>query len=67
MIKYINSLDAEYGEKLVLFKSLYPADDTYNEKIVQYLNGRKDLTAAEKKKILKELDFTVQADGTVTW
>jgi len=67
VIRYINGLDAEYGEKLVLFKSLYPADDKYNEKIVQYLNSRKDLTAAEKKKILEELDFKVQADGTVTW
>ena len=67
VIKYINGLDAAYGEKLVLFKSLYPADDTYNQKIVEYLNSRKDLTAAEKKNILEELEFKVNKDGTVTW
>ena len=67
VIKYINSLDAAYGEKLVLFKSLYPADDTYNQKIVEYLYSLDELTEREVEAILKELDFKVSTDGKVTW
>ena len=29
VLKYINDLDADYGEKLILFKSVYDYDDTY--------------------------------------
>lgn len=67
VIDYINSLDADYGEKLILFKSEYNADDTYNAEIVEYLNGRDDLSYEDRIAILKELGFTVTADGRATW
>ena len=67
VIDYINNLDADYGEKIILFKSEYPADDTYNEDIVEYLNGRDDLSYAEYKTILTELGFTVGSDGYIYW
>jgi hypothetical protein len=66
VIDYINSLDADYGEKLVLFKSEYPADDTYNNEIIDYLNGRDDLTYEQIVTILKELGFKVSGND-VTW
>lgn len=64
---YINGLDADYGEKLILFKSEYNSDDTYNRDIIDYLNNREDITYDEMNTILKELGFTVTADGTIYW
>ena len=66
-IKYINSLDIDYGERLVLFKSEYNADDTYNYEIIDYLNSREDITYEEQETILKQLGFTVTADGNIYW
>jgi hypothetical protein len=67
VIDYINGLDIDYGAKLVLFKKEYNADDTYNNEIVEYLNGKNDLSYEEVKTILQELGSTVLADGTVLW
>lgn len=67
VIEYINNLDADYGEKLILFKSEYNADDTYNYEIIDYLNSREDISYEEMETILKELGFTVKADGTIEW
>jgi hypothetical protein len=68
VVEYINNLDADYGERIILYKSEYPSDDTYNADIVEYLNGRDDISYDEMVTILKELGFTVSADGkTVTW
>ena len=63
---YINSLDIDYGAKLILFKSEYKADDTYNMEIVEYLNNRQDITHNEMVTILQELGFTVNGN-TVSW
>jgi hypothetical protein len=64
---YIDSLDIDYGAKLILFKNEYNADDTYNYEIIDYLNGREDISFDEMNTILKELGFNVTADGTITW
>ena len=66
-IAYINGLDIDYGAKLILYKDLYPSDNTYNSKIIEYLNGRSDISFQEKLTIMRELGFTVKADGTVSW
>ena len=66
-LDYINNLDLEYGQKIILFKSLYNADDTYNYEIVDYLNSREDISYKEMETILKELGFDVSSDGTITW
>ncbi|MDD5901460.1 MAG: hypothetical protein PUC73_11280 [Lachnospiraceae bacterium] len=65
--RYINNLNIDYGQKLILFRSLYESDDTYNYEIVEYLNGRDDISRAEMESILKSLGFTVYPDGTVKW
>ena len=67
VIDYVNNLDADYGTKIILFKSEYKADDTYNYDIIDYLNNREDISYEEMVTILKELDFTVHSDGRVTW
>lgn len=68
VIDYVNSLDIDYGMRIILFKSEYNADDTYNYDILEYLNSRDDLTYEERITILKELGFTISADGsTASW
>jgi hypothetical protein len=67
IIEYINSLDVDYGAKMILYKSEYPSDDTYNADILDYLNRRGDLSYDDIAAILRELGFTVYADGSVEW
>ncbi len=67
VIAYVNGLDADYGTKVILFKSEYPSDDTYNYEIVDYLNGRKDISYEEMEAILKYLGFDVDENGNITW
>ena len=67
VVNYINGLNASYGEKIVLFKSEYPSDDTYNQEIIQYIESRTDFDFDDKRTVLEELGFTVKDDGTVTW
>lgn len=65
--EYIFSLDLDYGQKCILFKSQYNADDTYNYDIIDYLNERDDISYEQAETILKELGFDVASDGTITW
>ena len=65
---YIESLPLDAGEKMILFKTYYKTTDTYNYQIVEYLNGRDDISYREMKEILIELGATIGADGkTITW
>jgi hypothetical protein len=66
VINYINSLDIEYGAKLILYKQQYKADDTYNRAILEYLQTT-DLSRNDKLAICRELGFSVAADGTIRW
>ena len=65
-IEYINNLDLEYGQKIILFKMQFKTDDTYNADIVNYLNNLETLTYDERVAIYTELGFTVK-DGYVYW
>jgi hypothetical protein len=67
VLDYINGLDIDYGEKIILFKNEYNADDTYNYDIIDYLNGRDDISYEEMETILKELGFTVDSKGNISW
>lgn len=66
VINYINELDLSTESKMILYKSEYTADDTYNYEIIEYI-GNKDISYEEKKTILTELGFTVESDGRVRW
>lgn len=67
VLEYINNLDADYGEKIILYKSEYPGDDRYNAEIVDYLNSRDDISYDDMVTILTELGFRVLEDGTIRW
>lgn len=67
VVEYINGLDLDYGQKIILLKSEYASEDRYNRDIVEYLNDRDDISRSEMETILQELGFTVLADGTVKW
>lgn len=66
-VAYINSLDIDYGAKLILYKSQYENDNTYNYEILEYINNIQEFTYDDRVEILKELGFTVHSDGTVQW
>ena len=67
VIDYVNNLNIDYGMRIIIFKSEYNADDTYNKDIVDYLNNRDDISGAEMKSILLELGFEVDDDGNIYW
>lgn len=64
---YINGLDLDYGAKLILFKGEYPSYDDANMDIIDYLNGREDISYNDMVTILTELGFTVDAEGNIHW
>ena len=63
---YIESLPLDYGQKCILFKSQYKAEDSMNMDIIEYLDSREDIDYEEMVTILKELDFTVEGNN-VYW
>lgn len=66
-IAYINNLDIDYGAKCILIKSCYSSEKRYNDDIVEYLNGRDDISRSEMITILNELGATVDDEGYVHW
>ena len=66
-LAYINSLDIDYGARLILYKSQYESDNTYNYEILEYINNIQEFTYEDRVAILEELGFTVFSDGTVQW
>lgn len=67
VVQYLNGLDATYGAKIILYKMEYPSDDTYNGKIIEYVNSIEGFSYKQKETVLKELGFTVSKDGKVSW
>lgn len=63
---YIESLPLDYGEKIILHKMEYPADDTYNYDIVEYLDSRDDVSYEQMVSILEELGFKVNGQQ-ISW
>ena len=64
---YINSLDLDYGARIILFRTFYPGDDRYNYDIVEYLNDREEFSYGDIKRILEKLGMQVTEDGKVHW
>ena len=64
---YINSLNADYYTKLILFKSEYTSYDEANYEIVEYLNNRDDISFEEMRNILIKLGFEVDSQGNISW
>lgn len=64
---YINNLDLDFEQRVMLAKLEYPSYDEYNYEIIEYLNNREDINYEQMVSILTELGFTVKKDGTITW
>ena len=67
---YINGLDLDYGEKIILYRTVYSSKDdkkAYNQEIIDYLNERSDISYQDMKNILEELDFEVDDEGYIKW
>ena len=68
---YIWSLPIDYGQKVILYRSLYDSKDdkaTYNQDIIDYLISREDITYDEMNTICEELGFEVNRDtGRISW
>ena len=64
---YINNLDLDFEQRVMLAKLVYPSYDEYNYEIIEYLNNREDINYEQMVSILTELGFTVKKDGTITW
>lgn len=67
VISYLNNMDIDYGARMILYKSEYPSDDTYNVELIEYLDNRSDISYEEMITILTELGFVVDENGTVRW
>ena len=70
VVEYINNMDLEYGQKIILFRSMYDSKadrESYNADIVEYLNSREDISYEDMETILKELGFTVDSKGNISW
>ncbi len=66
---YIFGLDLDYGQKIILYRSLYDSQEdknTYNADIVHYLDSREDISLEEMITILEELGMKME-NGYVTW
>jgi hypothetical protein len=70
VLDYINGLDLDYGQKIILYRSMYSSKDDkarYNMYIVDYLNSRDDISGEDMETILKELGFEVDSKGNISW
>ena len=72
VLSYINGLDLDYGQKLMLFKSEYRSDTRFDYRILAYLGEREDLSYEQLTYILESLGldkyrvrFTEQTKGGV--
>ena len=67
VLEYINNLDADYYTRIILWKSEYPSDDSYNYEIIDYINGRDDLSFEERIAALRKIGFNVTDGGDISW
>lgn len=70
LVKYINKMQIPYGAKIILFVDKYKTKENrekYGADIVEYLNGRKDISREQMIQILEELGFKVSKDGKVSY
>ena len=63
---YINSMDIDFEQRVILAKLQYPSYDEYNAEIVEYLNSS-DMTYEQEIVFLKKLGFTVDEEGYIYW
>jgi hypothetical protein len=66
ILNYINSMNIEPEQRMILYKMQYKTNNYYNNAIVNYLNNS-SLTYEEEEYILKKLGFKVSKNGNISW
>jgi hypothetical protein len=64
---YLNSMNIDYEQKLILAKMEYPSEDRYNYEIIEYLNNNSNIDYAIMESILIKLGFNVDSEGNIKW
>ena len=64
---YINTMNLDFEQKVILAKLQYNSYDEYNYEIIDYLNNISYITYEEEVEILKQLGFEVDNDGNIYW
>lgn len=67
VFNYINSMNIDFEQKVILAKLEYNTYDEYNYDIIEYLNNDDTITYADMEAILKQLGFEVDSDGNIRW
>ena len=66
IVNYIENSGLDYGQKILLHKTYYPADDSYNYEIADYVFNNVE-AYEDIINILETLGYTIGEDGTVYW
>ena len=66
IMNYIESSGLDYNQKIILHKVYYPADDSYNYEIADYVFNNVE-TYETRINILETLGFKIGEDGIVRW
>ena len=66
IMNYIESSGLDYNQKIILHKVYYPADDSYNYEIADYVFNNVE-TYEQRINILETLGFKIGEDGIVRW
>ena len=64
---YINGMDIDFEEKVILAKLQYNSYDEWNYEIIDYLNNHPNISYDEEVFILKQLGFEVDNEGNIFW
>lgn len=67
VFNYINSMDIDFEQKVILAKMEYNSYDEYNVDIIEYLNNDNSITYEDMESILKKLGFEVDSKGNISW
>ena len=63
---YINSMNIDFEQRVILAKLQYPSYNEYNGEIIEYLNNS-DMTYEQEVVFLEKLGFRVDEDGNIFW
>ena len=66
IMNYIESSGLDYNQKIILHKIYYPADDSYNYQIADYVFNSVE-AYEDRINILETLGFRIGEDGVVYW
>lgn len=67
VFNYINSMNIDFEQKLILAKLQYNSYDEYNVEIINYLNSNPNISYDDEVYILEKMGFEVDEEGNIRW